>query len=327
MNLTIQELSESVALTMASKFFGSAKSESRESFSGLKSDYAIDPVTPFDNIPDPDAPSKAEMIQNFYRRNAVRTLRRVSLLSLLIDFIFQLHAETGDQPAKYAQLALHSFFVPAPSPMFEGPAVVNHVNKNSIRVKVEKVQDTMKALDHSLASQKSAKSSGSWKVERGTSVKPRTNKPAVARNGGTDFDKPQNGVFDFFFKDSSVGVTPNSAKALATASIRAKYLSMLNKTPSAVNNGHMVDAEVGRSSLPAASSRTRQTSIASAAHVRAQAAKMLVAQPAKKPFQASTVVQLPKKTGHAVHYGGIFGNPFADNAVSVSEAQAAPSWL
>lgn len=68
--MSIQELSESAALAMAAKYFG-FQTKSPASLVERKSDYAIDPVTPFDDMPDPDAPSKAEMMENFKREESV----------------------------------------------------------------------------------------------------------------------------------------------------------------------------------------------------------------------------------------------------------------
>jgi hypothetical protein len=73
-----QELSESAALAMAAKYFG-LQTTPTASLVERKSEYAIDPVTPFDNMPDPDAPSKAEMMENFNREHSVMTKSEVVL--------------------------------------------------------------------------------------------------------------------------------------------------------------------------------------------------------------------------------------------------------
>ena len=66
-------MSESSALAMAAKYFGFPQ-KGPSTLTERQSDFSIDPVTPFDNMPDPDAPSKAEMMENFSKHptNSVR---------------------------------------------------------------------------------------------------------------------------------------------------------------------------------------------------------------------------------------------------------------
>jgi hypothetical protein len=66
-----QELSESSALALAAKYFGFPQ-KGPATLAERQSDFAIDPVTPFEDMPDPDAPSKAEMMENFAKRASVR---------------------------------------------------------------------------------------------------------------------------------------------------------------------------------------------------------------------------------------------------------------
>jgi hypothetical protein len=64
------QLSESRALTLAEKYFGVHEAGPSVLVSS-SSKYRIDPVSPFYNSPDPDAPSNEEMMKNFHGKKQV----------------------------------------------------------------------------------------------------------------------------------------------------------------------------------------------------------------------------------------------------------------
>jgi len=123
-------------------------------------------------------------------------------------------------------------------------------------------------------------------------VKPRE---SIATNTLPHLDKRQDGLLDIFFHDHSVAL--DARKAQAAASIRAKHTLILRKSGSAEHE--MVAAKV-----------------------------ISAPQPSAAAARTAIVKSKPNFDGSPVDYGGIFGDPFADNAVRAADAHnAVPSWF
>ena len=117
-------------------------------------------------------------------------------------------------------------------------------------------------------------------------------------------DKNQNGFLDVFFKDHSVAM--DAKKTHAIKSVRAKHASILSKAASTAYSGYSENSKKQAGS-----------------HITASAFLSAAVKSAPSSVQSKTkVVRKP------IDYGGIFGDPFADDSVTAANAhQAAPSWL
>jgi hypothetical protein len=194
---------------------------------------------------------------------------------------------------------MHSFFVPSPSPMYEERTGREKVVREAVKINAASAGNRAHFSHTFGSSQVNAARTGTAEKKVNAPVKPReftaTNtSPHLDKH----LDKHQNGLLDIFFHDHSVALDARKAKAVA--SIRAKHTSISRKSGSA-NEHEMVAADTKVKSAP-------QTSAAAA--------------------RTAPVKSKPNFDGSPVNYGGIFGDPFADNPVRAADAHnAAPSWF
>jgi hypothetical protein len=253
----------------------------------------------------------------------------------------------SEQPAQTAQLAMHNFFIPSPSPMYEQPPDLEAGEHTALRkrsrVSTRIARDT-EAHDQLESGPKVTKHGS-------TAVKPRL----IVHDAIQDMHKPnenfaksQHGIFDIF-QDHSVPVS--AKKAQAAAALQAKHKAVKTLVSSVIKRKTSLDevqeeqdAHTSKPSVELVKDPTRSSAAVAAARlppaapapeavaaaVETRAGDRPAAQAQGPEARAASHEATPPKAGRAttIDYGGMFGDPFEDNAVDATAArQAQPSWF
>jgi hypothetical protein len=267
------------------------------------------------------------------------------LILILNHYLLQVNLKSL-RPAQTAQLAMHNFFIPPPSPMYEqseDPGPSGH------RALLKGTTATAHSTGDAVAKDQSETGPKIAHVLK--AVKPyMILHDANQDKPGEKIANSQHGIFDIF-EDHSVIVSAKRVQAVAAIKAKHKALkasdsSVIKRKTNQVEQEQAahapkpsllvkeptrVSAAVAGAPEPAVTPITVPATVASRVVERSAASAEGNSSPARDTAspEAAPPANAPPKPGRAaIDYGGIFGDPFEDNAVDATAARhAQPSWF
>ncbi len=269
-------------------------------------------------------------------------------LILILGYHLLQVSQKSLRSAQTAELAMHDFFIPPPSPMYEQPEDLEPSGHTAL---LKGSAATAHSTARDASTQHQSESGPKVAAHGLKSLKPHI----IIQNAKQDMQRPgenlansQHGIFDIF-EDHSVLVS--AKKIQAAAAIKAKHKALKTLDSSVIKMKTRLDqVEPAHSPKPALLVKEQTRASAAVAGARepaaapvpspATVASRVVAPAASAKArsgperetstpEAAPPANTPPKQGHAaIDYGGIFGDPFEDSAVDASAARhAQPSWF
>jgi hypothetical protein len=255
---------------------------------------------------------------------------------------------------------MHNFFIPPPSPMYEQPEVQEPSGHRALLKGSTATSWTARSTARDAVAQDQSES-GPNVPTHVLKAKPHTilhDSKQDVQNPSDNFAISQHGVFDIF-EDHSVSVSAKKAQASAQASVaikakrkaaetlpstgikrKTRLLDQVQQEHAAhtpkpsldlVKEPTRASAAVAGAPSPASAPMPVPAVVAARAvdHPNSSAEGLSVTESHAAASQVAPHANPAPKPGRAaIDYGGVFGDPFEDNAVDAAAAhQAQPSWF